>query len=339
MASRDSVADEEKSIVVIGGGTGSYTVLWGLKGYTSRISAVVTMMDSGGSSGRLRDELGQLPPGDLRQCLVALSPGESTAVTLRRLFSYRFSKGGGLDGHNFGNLFLSALMEITGDANRAVREAGRMLGIRGQVLPVTLTNTTLYARLMDGTLIEGEMNIDVREGNADVPIDLVFLDPPAVANEPVLEAIASADAIVIGPGDLYSSIIPNLLVDGIQEAISASPARKIYVCNLMTKHGESDGFTASRFIREIKGYLGEDAHIDCAIVNNSEFPPELLVTYQANHTYPVEPDLESCAELVPLVLPCPLVAAGRLLRHDSRKLAQAVMGLLQSPVPVAPRER
>src|SRR5947209_6409202 len=218
--------------VVIGGGTGIYAVLTGLRHYTSNITAVVSMSDNGGSSGRLRDEFGYLPPGDVRRCLVALA-SDADSMLLRQLFEYRFEKGLGLNGHTFGNLLLTALTDILGSSDRAIDEAGRLLRIRGRVLPVTLTPTTLCARLTDGYEICGETDIDVRKDHHDVGIAEVYLRPHATVHPPVLEAIARADLIVLGPGDLYTSVIPNLLVRGVREAIAASDARCIYVCNVM----------------------------------------------------------------------------------------------------------
>ena len=227
----------EKNIVVIGGGTGSYNVLSGLKNTPCRITAVVAMTDSGGSSGRLRDEFGHLPPGDARQALLALSPDDHASMLLRQLFNYRFDRGSGLDGHSYGNLFLTALPEITGSTEAAIREAGRLLGIKGQVLPVTLTNVSLCARLENGKEVIGEANLDRRTVDPDVPIDYVFLKPNAFVYPETAQALEKADAIVIGPGDLYTSVIANLVVDGVAAAIRRSPAKKIYICNLMTKLG------------------------------------------------------------------------------------------------------
>ena len=239
-------------IVSIGGGTGSYNLLSGLKHRDCRLTAVVTTMDSGGSSGRLRDEFGHLPPGDLRQCLLALSPDDHSGMVLRGLFNYRFDKGNGLDGHSFGNLFLTALTEITGSAEQAIDEMGRLLNIKGRVLPVTLANADLCARLRDGSVIIGETNIDRRSAGSAAPIDYVYLEPStAKVHPPTAAAIEEADAIVIGPGDLYTSIVPNLLVEGVTEALARCRGVRIYVCNLMTKPGESDGFKASDFIREV----------------------------------------------------------------------------------------
>ena len=237
----------KKRIVVIGGGTGSHTVLSGLKSKNCDLTSVVAMSDDGGSSGRLRDELGQLPMGDVRQCLVALADDDSDSENLKRLFNYRFAAGKGLEGHSLGNLLLSALNEISGSADAAVREASRMLRIRGTVLPVTLSDSTLKAQLEDGSVIEGESCIDRRCGNAHSPISRVYLEPAAVAYSPVLDAIARADAVVIGPGDIYTSVLPNFLVEGVAEAVRESPATKIHVCNLMTKPGRATGLALRIF--------------------------------------------------------------------------------------------
>ena len=212
-------------IVTLGGGTGSFNLLSGLKHRDCRLTAVVTTMDSGGSSGRLRDEFGHLPPGDLRQCLLALSPDDHAGMVLRGLFNYRFDRGNGLDGHSFGNLFLTALTEITGSAEQAIDEMGRLLNIKGRVLPVTLANADLCARLRDGSAIVGETNIDRRGGGNGAPIDHVYLEPSAAVHPPTAAAIEEADAIVIGPGDLYTSIVPNLLVEGVTEALARSQRR------------------------------------------------------------------------------------------------------------------
>lgn len=312
-------------VVVIGGGTGIYTALLGLKKLPVDPTAVVTMMDSGGSSGRLRDELGQLPPGDVRQCLVALAPDDSGTLVLRQLFGYRFPAGTDLENHNFGNLFLSALAEVTGGMDRAIQDAGRILAIRGKVLPVTLNSTHLCARLVNGDIIVGEANIDVREEDEPLRIDYVYLDPKAYVYRPVVDELEHADIIVLGPGDLYTSIIPNLLVEGVPEAIRRSPAKKAYVCNLMTKHGESDGFRASDFIKEVQAYLGGPGALDCAIVHKGSLPESVVLRYKAERAAPVMADLAECARLVPTVIHEPLASADHLVRHDPDRLADAVL--------------
>ena len=317
-----------KSIVVVGGGTGNHTTLSGLKYEECDLTAVVAMTDSGGSSGRLRDELGQLPPGDVRQCLVALAPDDRSTALLARLFDYRFNAGNGLNGHSFGNLLLTALTEITGNTATAIAEASRMLAIRGTVLPVTLTKSSLVARLKDGTEIVGEANIDQRKENLDVSIDYVYLDPKAYPYPPVLEAIAKSDAIIMGPGDIYTSIVPNLLVEDVAAAINASRATKICVCNLMTKPGESDGFKASDFVNLIRDYLGTTQPLDYLVVNDSPFPNKLLERYSSYGQYPVEVDLEHCRPAVSEVVQGALLSAGVYLRHDPGALASTITNIL-----------
>ncbi len=317
-----------KNIVVIGGGTGSFNVLSGLKDRDCSLSAVVAMTDSGGSSGRLRDEFGHLPPGDLRQCLLALSPDDHASMLLRQLFNYRFSKGGGLDGHSFGNLFLTALTDLTGSMETAIEEMGNLLGIKGRVLPVTLTNSNLGARLDNGKIVMGEANLDRREVDPDVPIDYVFLDPAAFVHPTTAQAIEQADAIVIGPGDLYTSIIPNLLVEGVTDAIQRSKGQRIYVCNLMTKRGESDGFKASDFIREVQSYLGSRSLPEHAIMNSEPFPEKIVQRYAREGSAPVVFDEEGCSELVPNVVAVPLIAVGNFVRHDTARMADAILSVL-----------
>jgi uncharacterized cofD-like protein len=315
-------------IVVIGGGTGTYTALLGLKRHQVNLTAVVSMADDGGSSGRLRDEFGHLPPGDVRRCLLALSSDESARV-LRQLFEYRFARGNGLSGHSFGNLILTALTEMTGRTDLAIAEAARLLNVKGTVLPVTLTNSCLCAEIDDGTLIRGECHIDIRTEKPDHRLRRVFLDPPAAANPMVLTAIEKADAIVIGPGDLYTSILPNLLVAGVAEAIRRTSGLRVYVCNLMTKHGETDGFSASEFVLEVQRYLGGSRPLDHVILSDdSQFPTELLQKYAAERSFPVDPDLTRCACLGVQIHCHSLAAAGTLLRHDPAKLALAVMEIV-----------
>lgn len=319
-----------KKIVVVGGGTGNHTTLSGLKRQACELTAVVAMTDSGGSSGRLRDELGHLPPGDIRQCLVALAPDDRSSALMARLFDYRFNAGNGLLGHSFGNLFLTALTEITGNTATAIAEASRMLSIRGTVLPVTLTKSTLVARLKDGSEVVGEASIDQRNENLDVSIDYVYLDPKAYAYAPVLEAIEEADAIVMGPGDIYTSILANLLVEDVAQAIKDSRAIKVCVCNLMTKPGESDGFRASDFVNLIREYLGTVHPLDCLVVNNAPYPDRLLERYRSFGQYPVEVDLDECNKAVGEVAQSALVSAGVYLHHDPQSLAEAIMGILKT---------
>jgi uncharacterized cofD-like protein len=327
----------EPNVVVIGGGTGIYAVLTGLRNYTANITAVVSMADNGGSSGRLRDEFGFLPPGDVRRCLVALA-SDDDALLLRRLFEYRFERGLGLNGHSFGNLLLTALTDILGATDRAIEEAGSLLRIRGRVLPVTLGDATLCARLADGHEIRGETDIDVRKAHHDVPIREVYLSPSAPANPAALEAIAAADLIVLGPGDLYTSVIPNLLVDGIADTLRRSSGRRVYVCNVMTKHGETDDFAASDFIREINRYLGGEDILDCAVLNYHEsLPRELYERYKREGAEPVSIDLGRCYESVRQLAIRPLTATGVLVRHDPARLAETLIDLVEE-ADLAPAE-
>jgi uncharacterized cofD-like protein len=314
-----------KNVVVVGGGTGNYTTLTGLRNQDCNLAAVVAMTDSGGSSGRLREELGHLPPGDIRRCLIALASDDSNGNLMRHLFDYRFNSGSDLNGHNFGNLLLIALTEVTGNTITAIEAASQMLGINGKVLPVTLTRTTLVARLEDGTKLVGEATIDLRRDNLNVGIDYIHLDPKAYVYPPVLEAIQKADAIVIGPGDIYTSVLPNLLVEDVAEAINGSRGVKIHVCNLMTKPGESDGFIASYFAKLILEYLGTTKPLDYLIFNEDPFPERLLQRYSADGQYPVKLDLEECQKVVKNVLCRPMLAAGVYLRHDPHALARSIM--------------
>lgn len=317
-------------VVVVGGGTGTYTVLTGLKAHQLRLTAVVSMADSGGSTGRLRDEFGVLPPGDVRRALLALSSSEEQAL-LRKLFEYRFengSAGSPLKGHSFGNLFLTALTAVVGSDVGAIQEAGKLLNIQGKVLPVTLDNSHLVARLEDGTLVRGETNIDIRRVRPDLRILDVFLDPPAKVYKEVAGEIKRADLVVIGPGDLYTSIIPNLLVSGIANALGNTKAKVVYVCNIMNKHGETDNFTVSSYVSEINKYLGGQL-IDVAIVNKSSYPKRLLAKYaKLDEAYPVEMDNKKVKAQVGKVISGDFTTAGTLLRHDPDKLARAIVSLL-----------
>jgi uncharacterized cofD-like protein len=314
-------------VVVLGGGTGLFTALSGLRRHDLHLTAVVSMADSGGSSGRLRDEFGFLPAGDVRRCLVALAADDNVGLLLRELFEYRFERGTGLAGHNFGNLLLTALNDLTGRMDVAIVEASRLLRVKGEVLPVTLSDSHLYAELADGQVVQGESAIDTRRDST--PIQRVYLQPAAQATEAACAALESADLIMIGPGDLYTSIVPNLLVDGVREAIRASKAPTVYVCNLMTKHGETDGYAASDFLRVITEYLGED-ELDMALVSYYEaVPRDVLARYREEQSVPVSIDQERCYQYVQQLVVKPLASAGTLVRHDPDRLADAVLAILQ----------
>lgn len=319
-----------RRIVVLGGGTGLFTALTGLKRYDVHLTAIVSMADSGGSSGRLRDEFGVLPAGDVRRCLVALATDDNVNLLLRQLFDYRFDRGGDLTGHNFGNLLLTALADVTGGMDRAIMEAARLLRVEGEVLPVTLSNSHLFATLANGETVEGEGAIDTRRDS--VPIADIYLSPPATATPDACEAISRADLVVIGPGDLYTSLLPNLLVEGVREAIAASAGPTVYVCNVMTKHGETDEYAASDFLRAITRYLGEGV-LDAALLNYYEsFPRDVLSRYGAERSIPVSIDLERCYQYAPRLMVRPLAAAGTFVRHDSDRLARALLDLLDESI-------
>lgn len=321
-----------KNIVVIGGGTGTFTVLSSLKKYPHNLTAIVSMADDGGSTGRLRDELGVLPPGDIRQCLVALSEAD---LILRDLFNYRFEKGG-LEGHNFGNLFISAFEKITGNLDKALEEVGRVLKIRGRVLPVTLDKVRLRAKLENGTEVKGENEINRSWLLSKFGIKKLFLKPQAKANPKAVKAILGADVVIVGPGNLYCSILPNLLVRGIPEAIKKSKAIKIYNCNLMTKYGHTDGFKVSDFVDAAEQYSGKKV-FDYVIYNTKQPSATLLKKYSDEGEW-VEPDKKALkdkrfvsASLMSSVQhrQDPADKLKRtLIRHDSNKLAETIVSLL-----------
>lgn len=274
-------------VVTIGGGTGSYVSLMGLKKYDVRLTAVVNMIDSGGSSGKLRDELGVLPPGDIRQCLIALA---ASPKLLRDMFNYRFEEGG-LKGHNFGNIFLSTLEKNTGSMKKAISEVGKILRIRGTVAPITFSKSDLCVDLADGKTIIGETHIDeVEKADKRAKIINAYLEPKAVVNEDAQSAIEDADCIIIGPGDLYTSIIPNLLVTNVPKIISKSKAKKIFVLNLMTKYGQTTNYSARDHVADLEKYLGEGI-IDYVLVNTKKPRKETLAWYQEYEEFPVEDDL------------------------------------------------
>ncbi len=316
-------------IVCIGGGTGTYQVLLGLKKYPVDLTAIVTMSDSGGSSGKLRKELGVLPPGDVRRALLALSDLPLAKKTLSSLFDYRFNNGEGLVGHSVGNLLLAALTQITGREDLAIVEAERILETTGHVLPVTLDNIHLHGILKDGTVVHGETNIDVRRIRPSVPIKEVFLNPKGKIFSKAKKAIIGADLIVLGPGDLYTSIIPNLLVSGVCQAISNSKGKLIYICNLMTKHGETNSFAVSDFIREIKKYLGEALDkLKVVIVNRKiNLPMTVSAWYKKYKSTPVVFDRKNLGGLKIIV--GSFAKPGKLLRHDPQKTARAIMNVLK----------
>ncbi len=311
-------------IVTIGGGTGLSTLLRGLKRYTANLSAVVTVSDDGGSSGRLQKELGVLPPGDIRNCLVALADDEALVTDL---FRYRFREGEGLTGHSFGNLFLAAMTGITGNFDEAIKVSSRVLNIKGRVLPATLGVARLCATLVDGTIVEGESNIS----KATKPIKDVFFDPPYAAPlDEVIEAIRDADAIVLGPGSLYTSIMPNLLVDRVAREVEASSAIKIYVCNVMTQPGETDAFTASAHVKTLLDQAR--AHVCDIVVVNDQLPSKLRSIYAEEGQLPVLVDEPEIAKLGVKVVRAQVISETENVRHDSEKLARVIMEIVDSTI-------
>lgn len=306
-------------IVAIGGGTGLPNLLLGLKEYTDNLTAIVTVADDGGSSGRLRKQFKILPPGDFRNCLVALADEEPL---MGRLFQHRFARKGELQGHTFGNLFLTALAEVTGDFSRALAESTRVLAVRGRVIPVTLDLVQLAAKLRNGRVVRGESRI-AKAGSA---IDHVMLVPARVrANPDAVRAIAAADILVFGPGSLYTSVIPNLLVPEIREAVNAARCLKVYVCNVMTEPGETDGFSAADHLAALHRALGNGA--PDAMVVNVEVPPERLIQrYKGEKAYLVPVDEERIRGLGASVVRGKLLGPrSDFIRHDAAKLARVIM--------------
>ncbi|MDD2421043.1 MAG: YvcK family protein [Heliobacteriaceae bacterium] len=307
-------------VVVIGGGTGLSVLLRGLKEYTSNITAIVTVTDDGGSSGRLRGDLGMVAPGDIRHCLVALADTESE---MDQVLNYRFVQGNGLAGHNMGNLLLAAATQTAGGFEKAVALMSRILAVRGQVLPSTLEDVTLCAELADGRQVRGETAIPA----AGSPVKQVYLDPPCRPLPQTLQAIQEADAIILGPGSLYTSVIPNLLVEGMCAALAASPAPKIYVCNVMTQPGETDGFSAAAHLAAIHRQSGRKL-VDYIIVNTEMVPRPLLLKYKAKRQLPVVPDIRVLEKQDVIVVRAKLNNKEDLVRHDPVRLAQTVMRLV-----------
>ncbi|HEY5095778.1 MAG TPA: gluconeogenesis factor YvcK family protein [Candidatus Eremiobacteraceae bacterium] len=311
-------------IAVVGGGTGLSTVLRGLKSYTSNLSAIVTVTDDGGSSGRLRQELGVLPPGDIRNCLVALADSESMMTDL---FQYRFHDGNGLSGHSFGNLFIAAMCGIAGNFDQAIKESSRVLAIKGRVLPATLANVALEAELEDGSIVRGESTIS----RSTARIKNVRLVPAECQGLPeAIEAIESADAVILGPGSLYTSVMPNLLVHGIAEAIVRSRGVKVYICNIMTQPGETDGMSASEHVRA----LVSTTHLrlmDYALVN-VEQPHRLLRVYEKTRAFAVAPDFDAIASLGVTPVPGKFLSETEFLRHDPGRVGGAIIKLINDVI-------
>ena len=318
------------SIVVIGGGTGLSTLLRGLKVGTTNLTAIVTVADDGGSSGRLRQDLGMVPPGDLRSCLVALA---DTEPLMEKLFQYRFAGPGDLAGHSFGNLFIAAMTQVTGDVELALQESCKVLAVRGQVLPSSTSSVRLSAECCDGTIILGESNIPM----SGKSIRRVMLDPPDVpAVKSAIEAIRDADAVVLGPGSLYTSVMPNLLVKEIAEALRQTHAIRMYVCNVMTQPGETDGYKASDHVRAIMEHAGQNI-IDYVLVNVEEVAGCLLDNYAKQGACPVEPDIAAIEQLGVKVIPSRMICETNWVRHDPARLAKLVLSMVERKKELAPK--
>ena len=325
-------------VVALGGGTGLSTLLHGLREHVAfagphaasapiaDLAALVSVTDDGGSSGRLREHFNMLPPGDLRNCMVALSQEEDL---LSRLFSHRFRRGDSLKGHNFGNLFVAALTEITGDFGQAIQLTSKILATRGRVYPITTTNTTLVARMDDGSIVRGETNITASR----LRIAELMLEPKDVAPLPeTLEAIALADLITIGPGSLYTSLITNLLIRDVPHAIATARAVRVYVCNLMSEANESLGLTAAQHIERIYEHAREPI-FDYAVVNTPSFSAETLARYAGEGASPVLPDIDRIEALGVRCIVGNFSREDTYVRHDANRLTAALLALGQQPRP------
>jgi uncharacterized cofD-like protein len=332
------MSEKIKKVVTIGGGTGSFMLLSGLKNYPIKISAIVSMADDGGSTGILRDELGVLPPGDVRQCLVALS---GATDIMRELMTYRFEKGG-LKGHNFGNLFLSALEKIKGNFSAGVEEAAEILNIKGEVIPVTDEKVNLFMLLRNGKLLRGENEISHNFEIEKIGIEKNYLFPQARANEKAVRRILEADLVVIGPGNHYCSILPNFLVKGLSEALQKTKAKVVYNCNLVNKKGHTEKFTLDDYASMINRQIGKE-RIDFVTFNTKNPGKNLIKKYEKSEELLVEFDPDQTkkrsyrvvkADLLsnkkPIYSKADAIASQRsFIRHDSKKLARVLMAILE----------
>ena len=321
-----------KKVVVLGGGTGNFVVLSGLKKYDVDLSTVVSMADDGGSTGVLRDELGVLPPGDVRQCLVALS---DSSRLMRSLMNYRFENGG-LAGHSFGNILLSALEKVTGSFDKAVEEAGRILSIKGKVIPITNNEVRLHMVLADGTLLKGESEVLLSQKSL-VGFKSIYLEPFPKVDSHAIDEIMNADLIVFGPGGLYTSLIPILLVEGISKAFRDSKAKKLFIVNMMNKKALTPGFKASDYLSEIKRFVGRDV-FDHVLLNNKKPSPWLIRQYEEEAEL-IEGDLKDERVISTDLLDTGEVEQNKndaiaktraLVRHDSKKIATEIINIVNN---------
>lgn len=325
---------KQKRIVCIGGGTGTFVALRGLKKYPHQVCAIVSMADSGGSNKRLRDEFGLLPTSDIRQCFVALADENGGVGLLRQLFMYRFEKGKGISGMTFGNLFMAALSDILGSQSEAIKQTGKVLRIKGSVIPASFTDTNLYAEYEDGHVATEEHHIDMPAHDGKLKITRLWLAPSAKADSEALDAIKAADLIVLGPGDLFTSLLPNLLVEGIPAALKKTRAKVVYVSNLMTKWGQTYNFSLVDHVRALASYAGPI--FDVILVNTGAIPKKALDFYRAYHEQPVQDDGDTGYTFVRADLVNRSIIqktksddlVRSLIRHDSDKLARALVSLL-----------
>jgi uncharacterized cofD-like protein len=315
---RRNKLDHGPHLVAIGGGTGLSTLLLGLKHYTNNITAIVTVADDGGSSGRLRQEFGIIPPGDIRNCIAALADEEQL---ITELFQYRFKTGSGLEGHSFGNLFLSVLCSITGNMVQAVKESSKVLNIRGRVLPASLDNLCLVAQLEDGTEVRGESQIP----HAKSKISRLRCEPESPEPLPeVIDSIKHAELIILGPGSLYTSVLTNLLIPSVAEAIHLSKAPKVYICNVMSQPGETDNFTVADHIQVLMEHCPGKHLVDAVVVNNW-IPERLVERYKEYGSYPVLIDRERLDELGITLIERVLVDEGQTIRHNPKRLSRSII--------------
>ena len=319
-------------IVAIGGGSGLSVLLHGLKEITSNLTAVVTVADDGGSSGRLRSQFNMPPPGDIRNCLVALADAEPL---MSDLFQFRFQESGELEGHNFGNLFILAMLKVTGDFEKAIKESSKILAIRGRVVPSTFKKVSLAAQHKDGTRTEGESNISkVRS-----PIERLYLKPEGCgAAEDALQAIQNAEVIVIGPGSLYTSILPNLLIEDLSAALARSSAPKIYICNVMTQPHETDHFTVFDHVNVIVEHSRPEV-LSHVVANTGQIPQNILNKYSKEEAYPVAVDIAKIRSLGYTVIEANVIQTAETVRHNPRRLAKVILDVLNASKKKVAEER
>ena len=336
MVKKRTCPECSRRIVVIGGGTGSFVVLSGLRDYPVDLTAIVTVADSGGSTGRLRTEFGFLPVGDMRQCLAALAQ-ENGSNYIRKLLLYRFNKGRGLKGHNLGNLILTALTDLSASEPRAVEIAARIFRLKGKILPITTSNVQLKAVYENGKTMIGEHEIDEPKHQGGLKIIKLSTKPKAKIYDQARKAIIQADLIILGPGDLYTSILPNLVIQGVIKAFLQTKAKTVYVVNLMTRYSQTHQFTTKDHIDEIEKYLNK--RLNFVLQNNKKIPEKILKLYKKEKGFPVKNDLKEKTHfklikrdfLAPAVMIKPKgdVLKRSYLRHDSKKLAKAITSLLK----------